>query len=128
MVDFVKKTIDFDDKLKNSYKKVTLNKVKDELTRNELNKLSEKFERKSRTGLTKGLIDKYSINSSGKYSGENISQNYLVFSRYFTSKIGSWESKGISEEIITPPSTTGNRFDLEITCNYAKEKIKSKGI
>ena len=97
-----------------------MNKVKVELTRNELKKLSEKVERKSRKGLTKGLIDKYSINNGGKYFGENISQNYLVLSRYFTSKIGSWESKGISEEIITPPSTTGNRFDLEITWNYAK--------
>ena len=44
IADFVKKSTDLDDKLKNLNKKVTLIKAKDELTRNELNKLSEKVD------------------------------------------------------------------------------------
>ena len=52
------------------------------------------------------MIDNYSILNVGKCFGENTSQNYLEFqqfSRYFTSekgKIGSLESKEMSEEII----------------------------
>ena len=70
----------------------------------------------------------------GKYFGENGSQNYLafqLFSLYFTSKngkIGSWQSKVLSEESITPPSTADNSFDWEIICSYDKGKIKFKGI
>ena len=32
------------------------------------------------------------------------------------------------KESITPPSTTGNSFDLEIICSYGKGKIRFKGI
>ena len=70
IADFVKKRTDLDDKLKNLNKKVTLNKAKDELTRNELNKLSEKVERKSTKRLTKDLINNYSILNGGKYFAE----------------------------------------------------------
>ena len=34
----------------------------------------------------------------------------------------------MSEESITPPSTTGNSFDLEIIYDYGKGKGKFKGI
>ena len=67
--------------------------------------------------MTKGLINTYSILDGGNQYDENRSQNYLVFppfSRYFTSKNGkiySWQSKGISDENITLPSTTSNSFD-----------------
>ena len=80
------------------------------------------------------MINNYSICSGGKYFGENWSQNYLVFqlcSRYLPSKngnIGSWQSKGMSEESATPLLITGNSFDPEIIYNYGKGKIKFKGI
>ena len=84
----------------------------------------------STKGLTKGLINNYSILNGRKYFGGNGSQNYLVyqpFYRYFTSKNGkivSWQS----EESIASPSTTDNNFDPEIIYNYGKGKIKFKGI
>ena len=58
----------------------------------------------------------------------------LVFqplSSYFTSsigKIGSWESKEIPEECITPQSTISSRFDPEIIYHLDKGKIKLEGI
>ena len=61
-------------------------------------------------------------------------KNYLVFqplSSYFTStngKIGSKQSKGITEENIKPPSTTDNSFDSEKINKYRERRIKFKGI
>ena len=80
------------------------------------------------------MITNYSILSSGKYFSLYGSQIYLVshlISSFFTSKIGKiglWQSKGMSEESITPPSTTNNSFDTEIIYNYGKRKAKIKGI
>ena len=67
IANFVKKT-DFDNKLKN----VTSNK-------NELNELSKKVKAISTKGLTKDLIDKFSILNGAKYFSSGIFQNYLVF-------------------------------------------------
>ena len=43
-------------------------------------------------------------------------------------KIGLWKLKGMSEESITPPSTTDKTFDPEIVYNYGKGKMKFKEI
>ena len=89
---------DFDDKLKHSNNKVTLNKVRHVLYQNELDKLSGKVKLISTKWLTNGLMNSYSILNGGKYFGENRSEFNLVFqpfSRYLTSKngkIGSWQS------------------------------------
>ena len=64
---FVKKT-DFGNKLRD----VTSNK-------NELNELSKKVKAISTKGLTKDLIDKFSILNGAKYFSSGIFQNYLVF-------------------------------------------------
>ena len=75
-------------------------------------------------GLTKDSINKCSILSNSKYFSLDGSQNYLVFqqlSSYFTSKnveIGSWQSKGMSEESIKPLSTKDISFDPEIIYKY----------
>ena len=74
----------------------------------------------STKGLTKGLINNYSILDSGKYFAVYQLQNYLVFqpfSRYLV---------GISDESITPLSTTDKSFDPEIIYNYDEAKIKLK--
>ena len=49
-------------------------------------------------------------------------------SSYYTPKNGSWESKGMSEETITTPSRAENSFNPEIIYNYARGRIKFKGI
>ena len=67
VANFVKKT-DFDNKLKD----VTSNK-------NELNELSKKVKAISTKGLTKDLIDKFSILNGAKYFSSGIFENYLVF-------------------------------------------------
>ena len=65
--------------------------------------------------LMKDLINKSSILNGSKYFTLDRSQNYLVFqplcscfgSKY--GKNGSCQSKGISEESIKLPSTTGDQ-------------------
>ena len=88
IANFVNKT-DFDNKLKD----VTSNK-------NELNELSKKVKAISTKGLTKDLIDKFSILNGAKYFSSGIFQNYLVFTpakkyiKYFsgTTQIDLWKS------------------------------------
>ena len=75
---FVKKT-DFDDKLKNLDKKITSNKTKHVLLENELNKLSEKVIAISTKGLTKDLINTYSILNGAKCFCSRILQICFVF-------------------------------------------------
>ena len=67
IANFVKKT-DFDSKLKN----VTSHKV-------QLNEISKKAKAISAKGLTKDLINKFSILNGAKHFSLGISQNYLVF-------------------------------------------------
>ena len=67
IANLVNKT-DFDNKLKD----VTSNK-------NELNELSKKVKAISTKGLTKDLINKFSILNGAKYFSLGIFQNYLVF-------------------------------------------------
>ena len=64
--DFVKKT-DFDNKLKKLNKNVASNKIKHVLVENELNELSRKVKAISAKGLTKDLINKFSILNGAKY-------------------------------------------------------------
>ena len=98
IANFVKKA-DFDDKLQNLNKIVTSNK-------NELNELSEKVKAISTKGLTKDLINKFSVLNE-KYFSSAIFQNYLLFipakkyTKYFsaTTWIDSWKSNGMSEDI-----------------------------
>ena len=66
IADFVKKT-DFNNKIKRLMKKVTLNETKNILFRNELDELLVKVDLVSTKGLTKDLINKYSILNGAKY-------------------------------------------------------------
>ena len=62
----------------------------------------------SAKGLTKDLIDKFSILNGAKYFSSGLFQNYLVFVptknyiKYFsgTAQIDSWKSNGKSEKIL----------------------------
>ena len=90
---FLKKT-DFDGKLK-------------KLNKNELNELelSKKVKAISTKGLTKDLINEFSILNKAKYFSLGIFQNYLAFMpakkyiKYFsgTTWIILWKSNGMSE-------------------------------
>ena len=94
IANFVKKT-DFDSKLEN----VTLNK-------SEFNILSKYVKAISTKGLTKDLINKFSILNRAKYLFSGVFQNYLVFipakkcinDFSGTTRIVSWKSNGMSEE------------------------------
>ena len=78
IANFIKKD-EFNDKLKNLTKNVTLNKTKHLLNENELNKLLKKFKAISTKGLTKKLINKFSILNGAKYFSSGIFQTYFVF-------------------------------------------------
>ena len=105
IANFVQKT-DFGDKLKKVNKNVTSNKTKHVLVENELNELSEKFKAISAKGLTKDLINKFSILHGAQYFSLGIFQSYLVFTpakkyiKHFsgTTWIDSWKSNVMSEE------------------------------
>ena len=49
------------------------------LVENELNELSEKIKAISAKGLTKDLINAFSIFNGAKYFSSGLFQNYLVF-------------------------------------------------
>ena len=106
IANFVKKT-DFDKKLKT----VTSNK-------NELNEVSEIVKAISTKGLTKDLINKFSILNGAKYFSLGLFQIYLVFIpakkyiKYFSgiTWIESWTSNGISEENIENITKSDSNF------------------
>ena len=75
------------------------------LAQTELNELSQKVEAISAKGITKKLINSYSILNVANYFYSGILQNVLVFTsgkKYFrfftlTIQIYSWKSKEMSE-------------------------------
>ena len=79
------------------------------------------------------MINKYSILNGAKYFSFHGSQNYSAFQLFLvtmelkTRKIALWQSKGMSEKDIKPPSTTSDSFNPEIT-NIYDRKIFFKGI
>ena len=96
---------DFDAKLSSLNRKIISNKTRHLLIENELNKLN--------------LFD-LSYFRGKSHFGEDGTQNYLVFQpmyRYFrlmtnTSNILSWQSKGLSNESITPLNTNTSNLIL----------------
>ena len=105
---------DFDAKLSSLSRKIAANKLKNVLVENELKKL-------------KAFDLSYFIGKS--HFEEDGTQNYLVFQpmyRYLklitnTSSILSWQSKGLSNENIDPPTTS-----LSPSINYVGNKIRVK--
>ena len=102
----------FDAKLSNLNRKVTAIKTKHFIDDNDLSYYRGK---------------QYIDEGSGK-------QNYLVFlpmRKYFTlnsvantvDHVLSWQSKGLSNEIIKPPTTTDNSLTLELIYHGTKTKI-----
>ena len=69
------------------------------------------------------------------YFEEDGTQNYLVFqpiSRYFkiiinTDYVSSWKSKGLSDESITPPTTSGNSLNPALSYYGTKIRLKFTG-
>ena len=95
-----------------SIKDVTSNK-------NELDKLLKQVKAISTKGLTKDLIEKFSILNGAKYFSSGILQNYLVFIpannyiKYFSgiTRIESWKSNRMSkEEIIENITKSDSKF------------------
>ena len=123
IVNFVNKA-DFDNKLKD----VTSNK-------NELNELSKKVKAISTKGLTKDLIDKFSILNGAKYFSSGIFQNYLVFIpaikhiKYFhgTTQIYSWKSNGMSEESIENITKSDSNFAPNFVDHHSLPDINFNG-
>ena len=123
IANFVNNT-DFDNKLKD----VTSNK-------NELNELSKKVKAISTKGLTKDLINKFSILNGAKYFSSGIFQNYLVFIpakkyiKYFsgTTRINSWKSIGMSEKIIENITKSYSNFALTFVDHHLLPDMNFNG-
>ena len=96
---------DFDTKLISLNKKINSNKTKHLLIENELKKLS--------------LFCSSYFHGKYYFEGDDGTQNYLVFqpmNKHFkkfgnTDHISEWKSKGLSNEVIKTPATTGNNLD-----------------
>ena len=73
------KTIDFDDKLKNLNTKITSNKTKHVVVKNQLNEVSKKVEAISTKELTKDLKNRYSVINVAIYFYSGILQTYFLF-------------------------------------------------
>ena len=105
---FVGKT-DVDDKLKNLNEKVTSNKAKHLLVKNELKKLQ--------TFASSLFIGQSYFNNDGPHL-------FLIFQPTFKAitillefldKISEWESKGLSNEKIQPPVAVDKCFSPKLT-------------
>ena len=111
---------DFDAKLSSLNRKITVNKSKNLLVENELNKL-------------KTFDSSYFIGES--HFEEDGTQNYLVFqplNKYFkvitnTDYVSSWKSKGLSAETIKPPITPDNSLTPTVIYNGTKTRVKYIG-
>ena len=115
---------DFNNKLKY----VTSNK-------NELNKLSKKAKAILTKGLTKDLIDKFSIINGGIYFSLGIIQNCLVFiatKKYIkcfhgTTQIYSWKSNGMSEKCIENITKSDSNFAPAFVDHHSLPEINLNG-
>ena len=111
---------DFDAKLSNLNRKITQNKTKHLLVKNELNKL-------------KTFDSSYFVGKS--HFKEDGTQNYLVFqplNKYFkvitnTDYASSWKSQGLSAESIKPPTTSDNSLAPILNYYGAKTRVKFTG-
>ena len=111
---------DFDAKLSSLNRKITVNKSKNLLVENELNKL-------------KTFDSSYFIGES--HFEEDGTQNYLVFqplNKYFkvitnTDYVSSWKSKGFSAESIKPPTTSDNSLTPALSYYGTKTRVKFTG-
>ena len=111
---------DFDAKLSSLNRKITVNKSKNLLVGNELNKL-------------KTFDSSYFIGES--HFEEDGTQNYLVFqplNKYFkvitnTDYVSSWKSKGFSAESIKPPTTSDNSLTPALSYYGTKTRVKFTG-
>ena len=114
-VNLITKT-DFDAKLSSLNRKITANKTRHFLNDNDLSYYRGK---------------QYFDEGSGK-------QNYLVFlpiNKYFkldsvvnaANYVLSWQSKGLSDESIKPPTTSDNSLNLELNYYGTKTRVKFTG-
>ena len=112
---------DFDNKLSNLHRKITANKTKHLLVKNELEKL-ETFDSNYCHGKS--------------YFEDDGTQNWLVFQpihRYFKtasdnpSIILSWKSKGLSNESIRPPTTPNKIRNLSLHFVGTKTRVRLSG-
>ena len=110
---------DFDAKLSSLNRKITANKTKHLLVESKLKKL-------------KAFDSSYVIRKS--HFEEDGTHNYLVLqptNRYFkviaNDYISYWKSKGLSSEIIIPPTTSDNNLTPRLSYYVTKTRIKSTG-
>ena len=103
--------------------------------KNELNELSEKVKVISTKGLTKYLINKFSILNGAKYFSSGIFPNCLVFISakkyiiYFnsTTQIDSQKSNGMSEETIENITKSDSNFAPTFVDHHVVRDINLNG-
>ena len=111
---------DFDAKLSSLNRKITENKSKHLIVKNELKKL--------KTFDSSYFIDKSNLEEDG-------TQNYLVFqplNKHFkviinTDYVSSWKCKGLSAESIKPPTTSVNSLTPILNYFSTKTRVKFAG-
>ena len=103
--------------------------------KNELNELSKKTKAISTNGLTKDLINKFSILNKAKYFPSGIFQSHLVFIpvikhlKYFhgTTQVYLWKYNGMSEESIENITKSGKSFAPTFDDHHSLPDINFNG-
>ena len=103
--------------------------------KNELNQLSKKVKAISTKGLTKDLINKFSILNGAKTFSSGIFQNYLVFipakksikNSSGTAQVDSWKSNGMSEENIENVTKSVSNFAPTFVDHHLLPNINFNG-
>ena len=95
----------------------------------------EKVKAMSTKGLTKDLINKFSMLNGAKYFPSGIFQSYLVsipakkYIKYFstTARIDSWKSNGMSEENIENITKSNSNFAPAFVDHHVLSDINFNG-